>query len=97
MDPNQSLPLLSEADNFNSQDNTIYASCSVFFNSSKLHLQSHRREKLSDRELIQIIFKNLFHGKITYLHSGKGVEMSPTMAAHENTLLVRKIPIANTR
>lgn len=63
----------------------------------RVHLQSHRREKLSDRELIQIIFKNLFHGKITYLHSGKGVEMSPTMAAHENTLLVRKIPIANTR
>lgn len=62
-----------------------------------LSLKSHRREKLSDRELIQIIFKNLFHGKITYLHSGKGVEMSPTMAAHENTLLVRKIPIANTR
>lgn len=62
-----------------------------------LSLKSHRREKLSDRELIQIIFKNLFHGKITYLHSGKGPEMSPTMAAHENTLLVRKIPIANTR
>jgi len=62
-----------------------------------LSVKSHRREKLSDRELIQIVCKNLFHGKVTYLHSDKGPEMSPTMGAHENTLLVRKIPIANRR
>ncbi|KAF3545716.1 hypothetical protein DY000_02001637 [Brassica cretica] len=61
-----------------------------------LSLKSHRREKLSDRELIQIIFKNLFHGKITYLHSGKGPEMSPTMAAHENTLLVLALHLIST-
>uniref|UniRef100_A0A1J3GI36 Mitochondrial inner membrane protease subunit 2 n=1 Tax=Noccaea caerulescens TaxID=107243 RepID=A0A1J3GI36_NOCCA len=62
-----------------------------------LSVKSHRREKLSDRELIQIVCKNLFHGKVTYLHSDKAPEMSPTMGAHENTLLVRKIPIANKR
>ncbi|EOA27902.1 hypothetical protein CARUB_v10024076mg [Capsella rubella] len=62
-----------------------------------LSLKSHRREKLSDRELIQIVFKNLFYGKISFLHSDKVPEMSPTMTAKENTLLIRKIPIANTR
>ncbi|KFK31222.1 hypothetical protein AALP_AA6G084300 [Arabis alpina] len=63
-----------------------------------LSLKSHRKEKLSDKELIQIVCKNLVYGKITFLHSSdKGREMAPTMGAHENTLLIRKIPIANTR
>ncbi|CAN8247579.1 unnamed protein product [Cochlearia groenlandica] len=63
-----------------------------------LSLKCHRREKLSDRELFQIICKNLFSGKVTYLlHSDKGPEMSPTMSPHQNTLLIRKLPLADTR
>lgn len=59
--------------------------------------QNHTKEKLNDRELVGVVVKNLLYGRITYLHSGKGQEMSPTMGAHDNTLLVRKLPVVDTR
>ncbi|XP_010457747.1 PREDICTED: uncharacterized protein LOC104739175 [Camelina sativa] len=63
-----------------------------------LSLKKHTREKLSDRELFGVVVKNLFYGKITYLHnSNKGQEMAPTMGSNENTLLVRKLPVVDTR
>uniref|UniRef100_A0A1J3F2K4 Mitochondrial inner membrane protease subunit 1 n=1 Tax=Noccaea caerulescens TaxID=107243 RepID=A0A1J3F2K4_NOCCA len=62
-----------------------------------LSLKNHTREKLSERELIGIVWKNLFYGRITYLHSGKGQEMAPTMGTNDNTLLVRKLPYVDTR
>ncbi|CAN8306143.1 unnamed protein product [Cochlearia groenlandica] len=63
-----------------------------------LSLKKHTREKLSERELIGIVMKNLLYGRITYLHSIKGQEMAPTMmGSHENTLLVRKLPVVDTR
>ncbi|KAL1190663.1 Mitochondrial ATP-independent inner membrane protease subunit 2 [Cardamine amara subsp. amara] len=62
-----------------------------------LSLKSHGRKKLSNQELFHIVFKNLFYGKITFLHSDKGPEMSPTMTPHDNTLLIRKIPMADSK
>ncbi|XP_023633226.1 uncharacterized protein LOC17898603 isoform X2 [Capsella rubella] len=63
-----------------------------------LSLKSHTREKLSDRELLGVVMKNLFYGRITYLHNSiKGQEMAPTMGTNENTLLVRKLPVVDTR
>ncbi|XP_056842671.1 uncharacterized protein LOC130495226 [Raphanus sativus] len=62
-----------------------------------LSLKNHTKEKLNDRELVGVVVKNLLYGRITYLHSGKGQEMSPTMGAHDNTLLVRKLPVVDTR
>ncbi|XP_010522150.1 PREDICTED: uncharacterized protein LOC104800868 [Tarenaya hassleriana] len=58
-----------------------------------LSAKSYRKEKISDREFLGIVCKNLFHGKLTYLHWDKGLEMAPTLATHGNTLLVRKLPI----
>ncbi|XP_010542736.1 PREDICTED: uncharacterized protein LOC104815848 [Tarenaya hassleriana] len=62
-----------------------------------LSVKSYRKEKISDRELLGIVCKNLFHGRLTYLHWDKGQEMAPTMATHGNTLLVRKLPIPDAR
>jgi len=62
-----------------------------------LYLQKHTREKLSDRELFGVVMKNLFYGRISYLHSDKGKEMAPTMGTNESTLLVRKLPVVDTR
>ena len=59
--------------------------------------QNHTKGKLNERELVGVVLKNLLYGRITYLHSGKGQEMSPTMGAHDNTLLVRKLPVVDTR
>ncbi|CAN6877218.1 unnamed protein product [Brassica oleracea] len=62
-----------------------------------LSLKNHTKGKLNERELVGVVLKNLLYGRITYLHSGKGQEMSPTMGAHDNTLLVRKLPVVDTR
>lgn len=59
--------------------------------------QNHTKGKLNDRELVGVVLKNLLYGRITYLHSGKGQEMAPTMGANDNTLLVRKLPVVDTR
>nr|VDD41676.1 unnamed protein product [Brassica oleracea] len=61
-----------------------------------LSLKNHTKGKLNERELVGVVLKNLLYGRITYLHSGKGQEMSPTMGAHDNTLLVRKLPVVDT-
>ncbi|GKU86276.1 hypothetical protein SLEP1_g821 [Rubroshorea leprosula] len=42
------------------------------------------------------VVKNLFQGRLTYLHWDKGEEMTPTLGAKGGTLLVRKIPDADT-
>ncbi|GLT57286.1 hypothetical protein SLA2020_302690 [Shorea laevis] len=63
--------------------------------SVSLSLKNYKRGQISNQEVNQVV-KNLFQGKLTYLHWNKGEEMAPTMGAHGRTLLVRKIPDADT-
>ncbi|KAI4338994.1 hypothetical protein MLD38_023986 [Melastoma candidum] len=47
-------------------------------------------------EFADFVWKNLFQGKLTYLHWNKGEEMAPSIGGKGGTLLVRKLPIADT-
>lgn len=58
-------------------------------------IQSYKRGLISDREVGDAVWKNLFQGKLTYLHWNKGEEMVPTIDAQGGTLLVRKLPAAD--
>ncbi|XVF72005.1 hypothetical protein PTKIN_Ptkin12aG0086600 [Pterospermum kingtungense] len=58
--------------------------------------KSYKRGQISDRELQDAIWKYAFQGKLTYLHWNKGEAMAPTIGEQGGTLLVRKIPLADT-
>ncbi|XWS31421.1 hypothetical protein CRYUN_Cryun23aG0074000 [Craigia yunnanensis] len=57
--------------------------------------KSYKRGQISDRELQDAVWKNVFQGKLTYLHWNKGEAMAPTIGEQGGTLLVRKIPAAD--
>nr|KJB09955.1 hypothetical protein B456_001G177700 [Gossypium raimondii] len=57
--------------------------------------KSYKRGQISDRELQDAVWKNVFQGKLTYLHWSKGEAMAPTIGERGGTLLVRKIPSAD--
>ncbi|OMP11109.1 Peptidase S26A, signal peptidase I [Corchorus olitorius] len=59
--------------------------------------QSYTRGQISEREVHDAVWKNLFQGKLTYLHWNKGEAMVPTIGEQGGTLLVRKIPAADTK
>ncbi|TYI20583.1 hypothetical protein ES332_A07G248400v1 [Gossypium tomentosum] len=63
--------------------------------SFSLSWKSYKRGLISDRELYDTVWKNVFQGKLTYLHWNKGEAMAPTIGEQASTLLVRKIPIAD--
>lgn len=58
-------------------------------------MQSYKGGQISDREVGDVVWKNLFQGKLTYLHWNKGGEMAPTIGEQGGTLLVRKLPAAD--
>ena len=58
-------------------------------------LQSYNRGQITNREVGDLIWKNFFQGKLTYLHWNKGAEMAPTIGEQGGTLLVRKLPTAD--
>lgn len=58
-------------------------------------MQSYSRGHIGDREFGDMIWKNLFQGKLTYLHWNKGEEMAPLFGSQGGTLLVRKLPAAD--
>ncbi|GMP99394.1 hypothetical protein CsSME_00046876 [Camellia sinensis var. sinensis] len=60
--------------------------------SVSLSWKSYKRGQITDREVGDAIWKNLFQGKLTYLHWNKGEEMAPTIVGQGGTLLVRKLP-----
>ncbi|CAL5427411.1 unnamed protein product [Camellia sinensis] len=62
--------------------------------SACLSLKRFEGGQITEREVVDIVWKNLFQGKLTFLHWNKGEEMVPTIAAQGGTLLVRKIPEA---
>ncbi|CAA0823963.1 Peptidase S24/S26A/S26B/S26C family protein [Striga hermonthica] len=51
--------------------------------------------QIADTEILDTIWRNVFHGKLTFLHWNKGKEMAPMVGRYGGTLLVRKIPAAN--
>lgn len=55
-------------------------------------MQSYKGGQITDREVGDAVWKNLFQGKLTYLHWTKGEEMTPTVGGQGGTLLVRKLP-----
>ncbi|XP_034692278.1 uncharacterized protein LOC117919253 [Vitis riparia] len=57
--------------------------------------KSYKGGQISDREVGDVVWKNLFQGKLTYLHWNKGGEMAPTIGEQGGTLLVRKLPAAD--
>lgn len=58
-------------------------------------MQSYKRGLISDAEVGDAIWKNLFQGRLTYMHWNKGEEMVPTLGTQGGTLLVRRIPAAD--
>ena len=58
-------------------------------------MQSYIQGQITKREVGDVVWKNFFQVKLTYLHWNKGEEMVPTIAGQGGTLLVRKIPAAD--
>ena len=56
-------------------------------------MQNYRGGQITDRQVGDAIWKNLFQGRLTYLHWNKGEEMTPTIGG--GTLLVRKLPASD--
>ncbi|XP_057965625.1 mitochondrial ATP-independent inner membrane protease subunit 2-like isoform X2 [Malania oleifera] len=63
--------------------------------SVSLSWKSYKRGQITDREVGDVVWKNVFQGKLTFMHWNKGEEMAPAIGGQGGTLLVRKIPAAN--
>ncbi|XP_073054265.1 mitochondrial ATP-independent inner membrane protease subunit 2-like isoform X1 [Primulina eburnea] len=63
--------------------------------SVSLSYKTYNQGKITDREVFDTVWKNVFQGKLTFLHWNKGDEMAPTIGSQGGTLLVRKIPAAD--
>ncbi|KAL6564474.1 Mitochondrial ATP-independent inner membrane protease subunit 2 [Orobanche minor] len=63
--------------------------------SVSLSKKTYIQGQIADAEILDTIWRNLFHGKLTFLHWNKGEEMNPMIDSHGGTLLVRKIPAAD--
>lgn len=73
----------------------IYCFCLDCSNIMSNVKQNYKGGQITNREMHQVV-KNLFQGRLTSLHWDKGEEMAPTLGAKCRTLLVRKIPDADT-
>ncbi|KAL2323429.1 hypothetical protein Fmac_027808 [Flemingia macrophylla] len=62
--------------------------------SVSLSWKNYKGGQITDRELGDVVWKNFFQGKMTYLHWNKGEEMAPTIDGKSVTL-VRKLPTAD--
>ena len=47
--------------------------------------------QITETQVGDIVWKNLFQGKLTYLHWNKGQQMVPTIV-EDGPVLVRKLP-----
>ncbi|KAK6164438.1 hypothetical protein DH2020_001302 [Rehmannia glutinosa] len=63
--------------------------------SVSLSRKTYIQGQIADTEILDTIWRNLFHGKLTFLHWNKGEEMAPMIGNYGGTLLVRKIPAAD--
>ncbi|XP_019430134.1 PREDICTED: uncharacterized protein LOC109337584 [Lupinus angustifolius] len=64
--------------------------------SASIGWKNYTGGQITDTQLGDAVWRNLFQGKLTYMHWNKGEEMAPTIAEKEVTL-VRKIPIADPK
>lgn len=55
--------------------------------------KSYRQGQLTEKQFFDVVWKNIFNGKLTFLHWNKGEEMAPIIGAQGGTLLVRKLPL----
>ncbi|CAM8887283.1 unnamed protein product [Rhodiola kirilowii] len=62
-----------------------------------LAMKSSKTGQFTDRELFDVVWKNTFQGKLTYLHWNKGNEMAPALGTQSSTLLVRKLPAVHPK
>ncbi|XP_022640371.1 uncharacterized protein LOC106769732 isoform X1 [Vigna radiata var. radiata] len=62
--------------------------------SVSLGLKNYKGGLISDKEARDIIWKNFFQGRMTYLHWNKGEEMAPAIDGKSVTL-VRNLPTAD--
>ncbi|GAB2220743.1 hypothetical protein Droror1_Dr00008414 [Drosera rotundifolia] len=58
--------------------------------------KNYKGGQINDTQIGDVVWKNLFQGKLTYLHWNKGEEMAPVVGNQGGTLLVRKIPMPDT-
>lgn len=58
-------------------------------------IQGYNGGHITETEVGDAIWKNFFHGKLTYMHRNNGQEMAPTISEEGGTLLVRKLPISD--
>ncbi|KAF8394278.1 hypothetical protein HHK36_020485 [Tetracentron sinense] len=65
--------------------------------SVSLSWKSYKIGQITEREVGDAVWKNVFQGKLTYLHWNKGQEMAPTIGEQGGTLLVRKLPAADPK
>lgn len=63
--------------------------------SVSLSWKSYKIGQITNKEVGDNVWKNVFQGKLTYLHWSKGEEMAPTITTQGGTLLVRKLPSAD--
>ncbi|KAJ6953693.1 hypothetical protein NC652_005426 [Populus alba x Populus x berolinensis] len=63
--------------------------------SLSLSYKSYKGGIINNKEVYDTVWKNLFQGKLTFLHWNKGREMAPTIGDQGGTLLVRKLPTAD--
>lgn len=60
-----------------------------------LQSQSFRGGHITEKEVPDVVWKNLLQGRLTFFHWNKGEHMAPTIGAEGGTLLVRKIAAAD--
>ena len=53
--------------------------------------------QITDKQVNENVWENVFQGKLTYVHFNKGEEMAPTLSGQGGTLLVRRLPTADPK
>lgn len=65
--------------------------------SISLSSKNYQIGQITDKQVNENVWKNVFQGKLTYVHFNKGEEMSPTLSGQGGSLLVRRLPTADPR
>jgi len=63
--------------------------------SISLSSKNYQIGQITDKQVNENVWKNVFQGKLTYVHFNKGEEMAPTLSGQGGTLLVRRLPTAD--
>lgn len=63
-----------------------------FVYSLSISWKSYKIGQISETQVGDTVWKNLFQGKLTYLHWNKGEQMAPVITGEGGVILVRKLP-----